>query len=88
MNIIKPDKTKFLLPVGTREENIAEHQAHLGYAPLPSLVTPDGKVASQWMPTPGELALLNQGVPVTIIVWTFNQPLQPQSLMVGGVDLR
>lgn len=88
MNIIKPDITKFIAPPGTREIVMAERQAHLGYSPLPSLLTPDGKVVSQWMPTPGELALLNEGVPVTIVIWTFNEPLQPQSLMVGGADLR
>lgn len=88
MNIIKPDRSKFLLPFDIREEVFAEHQGHLGYSPLPSLVTHDGKVVSQWIPTPGELALLNNGVPVTLTCWTFNRPPQPVSLAVGGLDLR
>jgi hypothetical protein len=84
--IVAPDRTKFLLPAGTREVRIAEHQPQ--YETLPALVTPDGKVACQWQPTPGELALLNEGVPITLIVWTFTSALQPVSLMVGGADLR
>ena len=87
MNIVKPDITKFLLPDNSQEVTFAESQAHLGYSPLPSIKTPDGKVASTWIPTPGELALLNKGVPVTLVVWTFNQPPQPVSLMVGGANL-
>lgn len=86
MDIVKPDPSKFLLPEGSREVNYAEHQPE--YLTLPSIQTPDGKVASQWKPTLGELALLNEGVPVTLVCWTFNQPLQPISLMVGGADLR
>lgn len=86
MDIVKPDPAKFLLPIGARAIAIAEHQPE--YQTLPSIVTPDGKVASQWMPTPGELALLNQGVPVTLVCWTGGAPLQPVSLMVGGADLR
>ena len=88
MNIVTPDISKFLVPAGTDEVVFAKRQAHLGYSPLPSVRTPDGKVASQWLPTPGELALLNEGVPVTLVVWTFNQPPPPVSLMVGGADLR
>jgi hypothetical protein len=86
MTIIKPDRTKFLLPCGADEVNYAEQQPQ--YQTLPSIRTLDGKVASQWLPTPGELALLNEGVPVTLVVWTFNRPLQPVSVMVGGADLR
>ena len=86
MNIVTPDPKQFLLPAGTREVKIAEYQEE--YLTLPALVTPDGKVASQWLPTPGELALLNLGVPVTITIWTGGHPLQPQSISVGGVDLR
>jgi hypothetical protein len=86
MEIVTPKRGQFLLPAGTREVQVAEHQPE--YLTLPSLVTPDGKVASQWQPTPGELALLNAGVPVTLVVWTFGKPLQPVSLGVGGMDLR
>jgi hypothetical protein len=88
MNIIKPDVKMFLLADDVQEMTFAESQGHLGYSPLPSLVTHDGKVVSQWAPTPGELALLNNGVPVTLTVWTFNRAPQPVSLAVGGLDLR
>ena len=88
MNIVNPDPNQFLLPEGSREVTFAKDQAYLGYSPLPSLVTPDGKVVSQWIPTPSELACLNQGTPVTLVVWTFNQPPSPVSLTVGGADLR
>lgn len=86
MTITKPQRETFLLPPGATEANYAEHQSQ--YLTLPVIRTRDGKVASQWMPTPGELALLNEGVPVTLVMWTFNHPLQPISLMVGGADLR
>jgi hypothetical protein len=85
MNIVKPDITKFLAPPSVREVNIAEHQDE--YLTLPALVTTDGRVVSQWMPTPGELALLNEGVPITLTIFTFGRPLQPQSVSVGGTNL-
>lgn len=86
METIKPQAEMFLLPAGTREANYAEHQPQ--YGTLPSLVTPDGKVVSSWMPDANELALLNTGVPITLVLYTFNQPLQPIVLAVGGLDLR
>ena len=48
----------------------------------------DGLVVSQWKPDANELALLNQGVPVTLCCYTFKHPLQPVSVAVGGMDLR
>ena len=90
MEIVTPIPTNFLLPEGTREVRFAEDQPE--YLTLPALVTPDGKVVSQWKPTPGELALLNLGVPVTLTIHhgppTPENPLRPVSLAVGGVDLR
>lgn len=86
MEIIKPNAEMFLLPAHVREVNYAEHQDE--YLTLPSLVTRDGRVISQWQPTANELALLNNGVPVTLVLHTFNQPLQPIILAVGGLDLR
>jgi hypothetical protein len=83
---VTPNRALFLLPEGSREVVYAKDQPQ--YLPLPVLVTPDGKVASMWKPDASELALLNQGVPVCITCWTFNGPLQPLSVSVGGVDLR
>jgi hypothetical protein len=86
MTNIKPKPEMFLLPVGVREVAYAEHQPQ--YRTLPSLVTPDGRVISQWMPDPNDLELLKNGVPVTLVLHTFHQPLQPIILCVGGLDLR
>jgi hypothetical protein len=88
MEQIAPYTEQFLLPAGYTLPVYAADQAHLGYEPLSSIKTPDGKVASQWRPTPEELAALNAGQPITLIVWTFNAPLQPVCLGVGGMDLR
>jgi hypothetical protein len=86
MDIIHPNSALFLLPPGTREVAIAEHQPE--YQTLPSLVTPDGRVVSQWQPTPNDLILLNAGVPVTLVSHTFGAALQPIQMAVGGMDLR
>lgn len=87
MDIIKPKAEMFLLPAHVREVNFAEHQDE--YLTLPSLVTPDGRVVSQWQPDANDLALLNNGVPVTLVLYTFNAgPLPPIILAVGGLDLR
>lgn len=88
MDQIAPYTDTFLLPAHSELTLYAANQAHLGYAPLPSIKTPDGKVVSQWKPSEEELKRLVAGEPLTLIVWTFNQPLQPQCLMVGGVNLR
>ncbi len=87
MKIISPDFGKCLLPEGTRAVNIAEHQKP-DYLTLPSLVTPDGRVLCQWMPEPNDLILLNNGCPITLVLHTFNQSLQPIQMVVGGADLR
>ena len=87
MEQIAPYPETFLLPPGTREVLYAASQRHLGYEPLPSLVTPDGKAVSQWKPSEDELRRLVSGEPITLVVWTFNQPLQPVCLVVGGADL-
>lgn len=86
MDIQTPNADLFLLPPGTRAINIAEHQPQ--YQTLPSLRTPDGRVVSQWMPTPNDLILLNNGVPLTLVLHTFGEALQPIQMAVGGMDLR
>jgi hypothetical protein len=87
MEQIAPYAELFILPKGTELTVYAADQAHLGYEPLPSIRTPDGKVVSQWKPSAEELVRLNLGEPLTLIVWTFNARLQPVCLMVGGADL-
>jgi hypothetical protein len=87
MEQIAPYPDMFILPEGSKLTVYAADQAHLGYEPLPSIKTPDGKVVSQWKPTQEELKRLFDGEPLTLIVWTFNQKLQPVCLGVGGFDL-
>lgn len=86
MEPIEPDVAVFGLPPGTRRVTYAEDQPE--YRALPSLRIPDGRVVSQWLPSAEELALLLDGAAVTLVTHTFNQPLQPIILTVGGVDLR
>jgi hypothetical protein len=86
MKPCEPAVSACLAGPGCRRVVYAENQPE--YQPLPALVTPDGRVACQWKPDASELALLNAGVPITIVMHTFNQPLQPLSVSVGGVDLR
>ena len=85
MEQIAPYPETFLLPEGSKTTVFAANQPQ--YEPLPSIVTPDGKVMSQWKPDAKELKRLSAGEPLTLIVWTFNHPLQPIFLGVGGFDL-
>lgn len=85
MKAVTPNAKTFITPAGTRSVVFAKDQPE--YEPLPGLLTPDGKFMSQWVPTPEELARLNAGEPITLVVWTFRKPLQPLSLNVGGLDL-
>lgn len=82
---IDPAPEAFLLPAGTESVRYAED--HPDYLPLPSLRTPDGRVVTQWRLEPREVELLRSGEPVTLVLRTFNQPLQPVILTVGGLDL-
>lgn len=86
MDIVNPDPSTFLLPDNSKVVVYAEHQPE--YENLPSIRTPDGRVVSQWRPSDEELKMLFAGHPITLVVWTHNQPLQPVALAVGGVDLR
>ncbi len=86
MTPIQPDRTRHLLGPGVRDVTYAKDQPE--YVPLPALVTPDGRVVSTWQPDANDLELLKNGVPVTLVLHTFNGPLQPIQLVVGGVDLR
>lgn len=80
-----PDPTKFILPAGTRTTTFQPPVGMADCDPLPVIKTPQ-HVVSTWMPTPGELALLAEGVPVTLVIFGGGMP--PVSLMVGGADLR
>jgi hypothetical protein len=76
------------MPEGTKEVVFAKDQPE--YLPLPALVTPDGRVISTWQPNEGELALLNEGVPITLTVWhgelCSHNLLRPVRLEVGGTN--
>ncbi len=83
---IPPIKEHFALPPDVEEVTFAKSQAE--YIPLPTLRLPDGRVVSQWLPDTDELQALKNGVPITLVLHTFNKPLQPITLTVGGLDLR
>ncbi len=89
MNPVDPNTAKNIVGPDCYEVTFAKDQPQ--YLPLPTIVTPDGRVVSQWQPTPGELALLNNGVPLTLEIWhgplTPDNLLRPVRLSVGGVDL-
>lgn len=87
MNNIAPDPDTFQLPDGWRKADYAKTQQEK-YRVLPSIRTLDGRVISQWVPNVEELAQLNAGIPLTLVLHTFNTPLQPIQLFVGGTDLR
>jgi len=78
---------QFLLPDGYRRVSYIAPKGTTDILPLPTIVTPDGRVVSQWRPTPGELALLNNGVAVTLVLHSGFQ-VPPIQLGVGGFDLR
>ena len=87
MDPIAPHPETFLLPDAYRLTVYAADQAD-DYDPLPSIKLADGRVVSQFRPTPDELRRLFAGEPITLVLHTFNQPLQPIQLFVGGADLR
>ena len=86
MDPVKPDRSAFQLPSSTRETIYATDQPE--YIPLPTLKLEDGRVVSQWMPSQDEIDALLGGEPVTLVLYTFGDPLQPIILTVGGLDLR
>ena len=86
MEVIAPYPDAFILPEGSTLSCYAAEQQEL-YDPLPSIKIPDGRVVAQFKPTQEELAKLFEGEPITLVLHTFNQPLQPIQLFVGGADL-
>ncbi len=87
MKPVTPNPEQFLLPDGTKQVVVAEHQAP--YKPLPSLITPDGQFVSQWLLEPNDLELIKNGVPITLVLMMGQLDFQvPVKLAVGGLDLR
>ena len=56
------------------------------YQDLPSVLTPDGKVISRWVPSAEERAAIMRGEDIFLTVCTFNTPLQPVMVTVGPID--
>lgn len=75
------------VPEGTREIVFTAPAEMPECLPLPTLVTPDGRVLMQWQPTPGELELLTRGVAISIVLYSGGR-VAPLSVGVGGMDLR
>lgn len=63
------------------EVNYAEDQPQ--YMTLPAIRTPDGVVLSRWQLTEKEKQQIAETGEIYLMVWTFNQPLQPVLLSVG-----
>lgn len=85
MKIVKPNPEHFLLPEGTTALDVNGPARE--WLDLPMLITPNKKMVCQWMPDANELALLNNGVPVTIMFLS-DGIINPMSVGVGGMDLR
>jgi hypothetical protein len=86
MEQIVPRRETFVVPKGTMDVVRGARQSET-YEPLCALRTPAGKIVSQWLPTPEELRRLQAGEPITLIVHTYNTPLQPVVVGVGGFSL-
>ena len=56
------------------------------YRDLPSVLTPDGRVISRWVPTAEERAAIMRGEDIFLTVCTFGQRLQPVMVTVGPID--
>jgi len=85
MQPILPNRDQFELPSNTVALTYAKDQPE--YLPLPCLRTEDGRVITQWEPTAEELDWLCKGQPITIVIHTFNDNLQPVQVGVGGMNL-
>lgn len=82
---MKPKIELFLLPPTAHKCTFMPPDDMPECLPLEVIRTPQ-HLASQWVPNAGELALLNEGAPVTLVIYGRGMP--PVSLMVGGADLR
>lgn len=85
MDNIAPRLDTFTLPAGVRLPVVAADQPQ--YLPLPAIATADGKIVSQWLPNADDLERLNAAEAITLVSWTFGDPLQPLWMGVGGLDL-
>lgn len=56
------------------------------YQDLPSVITPDGKVISRWVPSDAERRAILAGEDIFLTVCTFGQRLQPVMVTVGPID--
>lgn len=69
-------------PAGWREAVYAKDQPE--YSPLPTLRAADGRAISRWRPSPEARIQVAAGADIYLTVHTFNQPLQPVMLTIGG----
>lgn len=82
MEIIDPRVEAAVLPVGSKPLIFGKDQADT-YQPLPSIITPAGKVITRWTLTDDEKRRLIEGEDLYLTIHTFNFPLQPVLLTVG-----
>lgn len=87
MDQIAPRLDLFLLP--PKCEVMPVNGPQQEYQDLLSIITPDGRVVSQWVPDAGELEMLKNGAPVTLVMHTFGTfKITPVQVAIGGMDLR
>lgn len=73
-----------LVPEGSRAHVLNGPKRE--YQDLPSVVTPDGRVISRWVPSADERAAIMRGEDIFVTICTFGQLLQPVMVTVGPVD--
>lgn len=67
-------------PVEFEERNCVFAEDQPEYLPLPAFRDPDGVVVSCWELSEEEVELIRQSKKIWVIMYTFNNPLQPLCL--------
>lgn len=82
---MNPVRLQIAPPQGWRDATYAKDQPE--YLPLPTLASRDGRVVSRWQPTPEERQAISDGADIFLMLYTFNKPLQPIVMTVGGAPI-
>jgi hypothetical protein len=85
MEFVTPARESFILPADTIAVAMHAPPGHPEVQTVDTLITSDGKTVLQLQVTPGELALLNAGARVTVVLYA--APMPPIAVGVGGFDL-
>ena len=74
-----------LVPEGSRARVLNGPKGN-EYQDLPSVITPDGRVISRWVPSDAERQAILAGEDIFLTVCTFGYRLQPVMVTVGPID--